>query len=219
MKIKRRKNLEMIIQNISTHPNPKVELEQYSTPANIASDILWNGYTLGDIKDMNIVDLGCGTGIFSISSALLGAKKVLAIDIDKESLESAKKQSQHIGVDSEKISFLQKDICEISNIQDLMIEGFQEKSNTLIQNPPFGSQERGKKHIDRKFIEIAMESAEVIYSFHMKSTHNFVYDYFESLGGKITHEFAYKFPIKKIYDFHNKESVDVDVIVFRVENF
>ena len=219
MKIRRLKNLEMLLENISPHPNPKVELEQYSTPANIAADLMWNAYTLGDIKGRNIIDLGCGTGIFSISSLLLDANNALAIDIDKESLESAKKYLTHIDVDSENLKFIEKDICEISSVQELDIKGFNKKSDTLIQNPPFGSQKKGIRHIDRKFIEIAISSANVIYSFHMKSTHDFVYDYFESLGGKITHEFSYDFPIKKIYDFHNKESVNVDVIVFRVENF
>ena len=219
MKIKRRRNLEMIIQNIPPHPNPKVELEQYLTPANIASDIMWNAYTLGDIKDMNVVDLGCGTGIFSISSMLLGAKKVLGIDIDNESLEIAQKQSQHIGVYDENLMFCQKDICEISSIKDLTINGFLNNCDTLIQNPPFGYQERAKRHMDRKFIDLAMDSSDVIYSFHMKSAYDFVYDYFEKLGGKITHKFSYDFPIKKIYDFHTNDSVNVEVIVFRVENF
>lgn len=41
MKIRRLKNLEMLLENISPHPNPKVELEQYSTPANIAADLMW----------------------------------------------------------------------------------------------------------------------------------------------------------------------------------
>ena len=81
MKIRRLKNLEMVLENINRHPNPKVELEQYSTPANIAADLMWNGYILGDIKGRNIIDLGCGTGIFSISSLLLDANNVLAIDI------------------------------------------------------------------------------------------------------------------------------------------
>lgn len=222
-KITKKKHLEMMVQQIPSHPNPKVELEQYSTPANIASDVLWNAYTLGDIKDMSVVDLGCGTGIFSISSMLLGAKQVLGIDIDKESLEIAQNISQHIGVDGQKLEslhFLEKDVNGIENIKDLNVSGFNcDKVDTLIQNPPFGSQEKVKKGADRKFIEFASKNSEVIYSFHMASTHDFVKDYFEKLGGKITHEFLYDFPIKKIYKFHSRESKDVKVIVFRVETF
>ena len=47
-KITKKKHLEMAIQNVPSHPNPKVDLEQYSTPAVIASDLLWNAYSLDD---------------------------------------------------------------------------------------------------------------------------------------------------------------------------
>ena len=56
-KIKRKKHLEMRIQSIPPHPKPKVELEQYATPSVIASDLLWNAFSLGDIENKNIVDL------------------------------------------------------------------------------------------------------------------------------------------------------------------
>ena len=37
MKISKKKHLEMILENVPGHPNPKVDLEQYSTPATIAA--------------------------------------------------------------------------------------------------------------------------------------------------------------------------------------
>ena len=55
-KIRKKKQLEIAIDSIERHPNPKVELEQYSTPSTIASDLLWNAYTLGDIENKDIVD-------------------------------------------------------------------------------------------------------------------------------------------------------------------
>ena len=71
MKITRKKHLEMRLQSIPSHPKPKVGLEQYTTPSVIASDLLWNAFSLGDIENKNIVDLGCGTGVFAIGSSLL----------------------------------------------------------------------------------------------------------------------------------------------------
>ena len=56
-KITRKKHLEMKIQSIPPHPKPKVELEQYSTPSNIASDLLWNALSLGDIKNKNVYSI------------------------------------------------------------------------------------------------------------------------------------------------------------------
>ena len=93
------------------------------------------------------------------------------------------------------------------------------KVGTLIQNPPFGSQEKGKRNADRNFMKFAVNSAEVIYSFHMANTEEFVIDYYRNLGAEVSHKLVYKFPIPKIYDFHKEESRDVKIVVLRVENF
>ena len=223
----------MILERIPKHPNPKVGLEQYSTPATIAADLVWNAYGLGDIRDMNVLDLGCGTGIFAIASSLMGARSSLGVDIDDESIALAKITQNSISkqddIDINNTNFIVGDINSFNSISDLFNCNDYENINnnhmsinkfdTLIQNPPFGSQEKGKRHADRKFMDFAVNSAEVIYSFHMKSTEEFVIDYYRDLGADVTHKLVYKFPIPKIYDFHSEESHDVKVVVLRVENF
>ena len=233
MKISKKKHLEMILENVPQHPNPKVGLEQYSTPATIAADLVWNAYGLGDIRDMNVLDLGCGTGIFAIASSLMGARSSLGVDIDDESIALAKITQNSISkqddIDINNTNFIVGDINSFNSISDLFNCNDYENINnnhmsinkfdTLIQNPPFGSQEKGKRHADRKFMDFAVNSAEVIYSFHMKSTEEFVIDHYRDLGADVTHKLVYKFPIPKIYDFHSEESRDVKVVVLRVENF
>ena len=223
----------MILERIPKHPNPKVGLEQYSTPATIAADLIWNAYGLGDINDMNILDLGCGTGIFAIASSLMGASYSLGVDIDEESVDLAKITKndifQEYDIDNANANFIVGDINSFNSISDLLNESSHEKIDnnamslnrfdTLIQNPPFGSQEKGKRHADRKFMEFAVSSADVIYSFHMKNTEEFVIDFYRELGADVTHKLVYKFPIPKIYDFHKDESRDVKVVVLRIENF
>ena len=223
----------MILERIPKHPNPKVGLEQYSTPATIAADLIWNAYGLGDINDMNILDLGCGTGIFAIASSLMGASYSLGVDIDEESVDLAKITKNDIfqehDIDNANANFIVGDINSFNSISDLLNESSHEKIDnnamslnrfdTLIQNPPFGSQEKGKRHADRKFMEFAVSSADVIYSFHMKNTEEFVIDFYRELGADVTHKLVYKFPIPKIYDFHKDESRDVKVVVLRIENF
>lgn len=50
-----------------------------------------------DLKDMEVVDYGCGSGILGIAALILGAKKVYAIDIDDQaliaSLDNAKRNN------------------------------------------------------------------------------------------------------------------------------
>ena len=233
MKISKKKHLEMILENVPKHPNPKVDLEQYSTPAIIAADLIWNAYGLGDIDGMSVLDLGCGTGIFAIASSLMGARCSLGVDIDEESISLAKNTKNGIyqshDIDGTNTNFIVGDINSFNSIDDLLNDtnlndindnhSSLSRFDTLIQNPPFGSQERGIRHADRKFMEFAVNSADVIYSFHMKNTEEFVIDYYRELGAEVTHKLVYKFPVPKIYDFHTDESRDVKVIVLRVENF
>ena len=233
MKISKKKHLEMILEKVPKHPNPKVELEQYSTPSTIAADLVWNAYGLGDIDNMSVLDLGCGTGIFAIASSLMGASYSLGVDIDDESIALAKITQNSISeehdIDITNTNFIVGDINSFNSINDLLNErnpvndDNNSKSlnrfDTLIQNPPFGSQEKGSRHADRKFMEFAVNSADVIYSFHMKNTEEFVIDYYRDLGAEVSHKLVYKFPIPKIYDFHTEESREVKVVVLRVENF
>lgn len=199
-KITKKKHLEMAIQKVPKHPNPKVDLEQYSTPATIAADLLWNAYSLGDIADKKVMDLGCGTGIFAIASKLLGAASAIGVDIDKDSIDLASSYCRDV-------NFICSDICDLENDFDV---------DTIFQNPPFGSQKNAKKGADLKFISKAIElSPKVLYSFHMASTEEFLISYFEKNDLEITHIFRYNFPIPKIYEFHTMESANVEVIVIR----
>ena len=204
-KITRKKHLEMRLQSIPSHPKPKVGLEQYTTPSVIASDLIWNAYSLGDVEDRDIVDLGCGTGIFAVGSALMGANSAVGVDVDEDSIALAREVKDKLKLDN--LNFI------VSDIND-----FDESLNadTVFQNPPFGSQRNADSGQDLRFIQKAIElDCDVLYSFHMQSTEEFLINYYADNGLDITHVFRYEFPIPKIYDFHTKEKQNVDVIVIR----
>ena len=204
-KITRKKHLEMRLQSIPYHPKPKVELEQYTTPSVIASDLIWNAYALDDIDNKNVIDLGCGTGIFAIGSALMGANLSVGVDVDESSIKLACDFADKLKLDN--VDFIVQDINELNDDYNV---------NTVFQNPPFGSQKKVKNGQDLMFVKKAIElKPEVLYSFHMASTEGFLVNYYQSNDLKITHIFRYSFPIPKIYDFHTKEKQDVDVIVIR----
>ena len=206
-KITRKKHLEMKLQSIPAHPKPKVGLEQYTTPSIIASDLLWNASSLGDIDGKDIVDLGCGTGIFAIGSALMGANSSIGVDIDSDSISLACEVQDKLKVGN--VSFICSDI-----------EDFNDSINvdTVFQNPPFGSQRNADRGQDLKFVKKAIDlKSDVLYSFHMASTEEFLVNYYKDNKLEITHIFRYDFPIPKIYDFHRKDNQNVNVIVIRAE--
>jgi len=45
---------------------------------------------LGDVKNKSFLDIGCGSGIFSYSMYLLGAKKIVSFDVDEFSVQCTK---------------------------------------------------------------------------------------------------------------------------------
>ncbi len=203
--INKKRHLEMVLESIPPHKTPKAYLEQYKTPSYIAADLLWNADSLEDIRDKKVIDLGCGTGIFSIGAALLGARQVEGVDIDADAIKIAMEQASRYNLE-DVTQFIREDV-----------NSFHGNGDTVIQNPPFGAQKSGIKNADRSFIEKALYTAPVIYSFHKKETEDFVQRYFGSMGGSVTHKFYYSFQIPRIYHFHKKDKVKIDVVVFRVE--
>ena len=197
----KQKKLEMLLQKVPAFEYPSPNLEQYITPANIAADILFNAYSFGDIENKTVLDLGCGTGIFSVGASLIGAKKVIAVDIDKNAVSIAKNYAQENKLD---IEFL------VQNIDDVKV-----KCDTVIMNPPFGAQKSNEK-ADRNFIEKAFEISSIIYSLHLSKTIPFMIKIVKALNGKINYSKDYIFPIRHIYDFHEKNVVNYDVTILRI---
>jgi 2-polyprenyl-3-methyl-5-hydroxy-6-metoxy-1,4-benzoquinol methylase len=44
---------------------------------------------VGDVKDKTFLDIGCGSGLFSIAACSLGARRVVGFDIDPDSVSTA----------------------------------------------------------------------------------------------------------------------------------
>ncbi len=196
----RKRELEMRLQRLERFVPEHPLLEQYETPANIAADVLFFAHSMGDIESRVVCDLGCGSGIFAIGARFLGAKMVIGVDVDGEALDIAIKNAENEGVS---VDFILQDV-----------KSFNTKCDTVVQNPPFGSQNR---HADRPFIDKAMEIADAVYTLHLEKTASFVREYVESKGGKISHELTYEFPIRHMFGFHRKKVMKFNVKMFRIE--
>ena len=49
-------------------------------------------------KDKTVLDIGCGSGILSVASLLLGAEKAVGVDIDALAVKTAKENGAEIAV-------------------------------------------------------------------------------------------------------------------------
>ena len=190
----------MILQGLKTLDAPLAELEQYTTPAKIAAEILYTAFGEGDVSGKSVIDLGCGNGIFAIGSCLLGAAEVCAVDADPAVIDIARENAEALDCD---IDFQCKSVDEVQGDFD-----------TCVQNPPFGAQ---KKHADLPFLHKAIEIAGIVYSIHNARTADFIKREVNARGGNITAARDYSFEIRHSFDFHTKEKEFIDVIMFRIE--
>lgn len=198
--------LAMILSGLKGFERPKVSVEQYMTDAEIAASALWNGLYLGDLRQKVSVDLGCGTGILGIGALILGAKKVYFVDNDENALKQAK-----INYKKAKSEYYIKGKAVFLGVS---IDDFNEKCDTVVQNPPFGTKVR---HADRRFLKKAIEIAPVVYSFHKSESDRFIKAFSGDNGYIISHKLDFEFPLKATMSFHKKRIKRIKVSCFRLE--
>lgn len=199
----RKKQLEIILQRLASHPSPSPKLEQYMTPGDVAAALLYLAYVRGGIKDKVVYDLGCGTGRLAIGAALLGAREVVGVDIDQRALKVAKQNARRVDVE---IRWVKQDVAEL--------EAF--GVDTVVQNPPFGVQRRGA---DMLFLQKALELANEVYSLHKATLQNreFIAKRVKEIGGKITDRVELSFQIPRQFDFHTHDTYRFRVDLYRIE--
>ncbi|MBN1678379.1 MAG: methyltransferase [Candidatus Thermoplasmatota archaeon] len=196
----KKRQLEMALQSLRPLGTREARLEQYSTPAEVAADVLWEAFSAGDVSGRAVADLGTGNGVFAIGAKLLGAQRVLGIDLDPEAIRVAERNAQVLSLG---VEFVAGSVDELSGSFD-----------TVIQNPPFGAQTR---HADRAFIRKALELAPRTYSLHNDGTQGFVSKLVSSLGGGVRTVKRYKFEIPYAFEFHRKATETISVVLLRFD--
>ncbi|MBR9691523.1 methyltransferase [Candidatus Woesearchaeota archaeon] len=209
MEISTKRQLAIILSQLKGFEQPKIRLEQYPTEADFAAEIVWNAFYRREIENKVIADLGCGTGILGFSTLLMGAKKVYFVDIDEDALQIARENmkmlSEKIGEKlDDKCIFLAKDVVD-----------FDEKVDVVVENPPFGI--KGRRHIDKIFIEKAFSVSKVIYSFHKAESKQFIDAVAKDNGFEITGYWEFNWPLKQTMRYHKKRIQYVPVGCWRLE--
>jgi len=201
-----KKEIELILEKLKPLEKPKISLEQYTLPSYLAAEILNLAYLAGDIENKTVADFGCGSGKLAIGAALLGAKKVIAIDIDEKAIEVAK----------ENLKIAQKLVGKKLNVKFICsdIAKWEGKVDTVLQNPPFGIK---GIYSDKIFLEKAVKSAKKIYSLHRngrKKVRAFIQNFVSSLGCNIEQIFKFKFFLPYTFKFHKKAKIRFDVDLY-----
>jgi putative methylase len=195
----KKRDLEMRLQSLSGFVSPDAFLEQYSTPAVIASDILFTAYAENDIAGKKVNDLGCGTGIFAIGAAMLGADAE-GFDLSASAIDIARQNASAVSSDA---IF---SVCDVSEVT--------REASTTLMNPPFGSQ---NKHADRPFLEKAMELTRTTYSVHMECTLPFIEKCVNDTGKEICFHRTYKYHIPHTFSFHSRTERTVSIVMVMIK--
>lgn len=71
-------------------------------------------------QGMEVLDMGCGSGILSIASILLGAKRVTGVDIDENAVKTAKENAALNNIFEDRFTAYFGDVTEDEKLQDLI---------------------------------------------------------------------------------------------------
>ena len=187
--------------------DPRVDLEQYRTPPELAAHLVHTADLQGDIEGQTVLDLGCGTGMLALAAALRGPAAVVGVDIDPGPLSTACENERRVGTASP-VAWVRGDVTRAGLCPD--------RPTTVITNPPFGAQ-AGNEHADRRFLETTARVAEVSYSIHNAESADFVKAFAADQGGVVTHAYAAELDVPRSFEFHEQDRRTIDVEVFRLD--
>ncbi len=192
-------------------PNPSRNLEQYTTPAEIAVVVASRALLEGVLDGSMVADLGAGTCRLAIAALLLGASRAIAVDADGRLAPICLEAAARLGLE-ERISYV---VSRVSSFAGPLRPG---SVDLIIMNPPFGVWRRGA---DKEFIEYAaslrpkaiiavVKSGNIEYHRRLASR----------LGYKISLLGTYGFPIPASMPHHRSRivRVEVDVVELREDS-
>ena len=201
-----KKQLAVLLSKMRTFERPDVQLEQYPTDGEVAADILWNAKMAGELNGRTVADLGCGTGILGIGALALGARHVTFLEVDPRTFPALMANLSKLEADTGK---------KYGNYE--IVEGdaaaFDDRVDLVVQNPPFGTRERGA---DVEFLRVAMRAAPVVYSLHKTSTEEHLKRVVAGAGRHLAALTRYEFPLKQTMTHHEKRIERIETSCLRI---
>tara|TARA_X000000368_G_C23032998_1_gene713409 strand:- start:1293 stop:2030 length:738 start_codon:yes stop_codon:yes gene_type:complete len=207
--IPKNKHLAILLSLLPQHENKRLELEQYTTPGNLAAR--WvneiNNASKEGISNFEIIDLGCGNGVLGFGCALMGAKKVTMIDCDSQAIEIAK-SGQKVLTEKVNLNTEIKFINSMIGKSEIKIPN----DSLIISNPPWGTQ---RQKADRPILELMFKSnAKEIHIMHTsKITH--LIPFANDHGWVAQKMFRTMFILPAIYQHHKQKNSSTEIICWK----
>lgn len=144
--------INRLVNQLDSFNVQNISLEQYTLPDSLISFILTE--ISDELKNKTIIELGSGTGRFSIPIGQFFAKNLLCIDINYNLIEDLKLRMNTYNLT---IDYL------VSSVDFLEFNEKSSEFDIAIMNPPFGTKRRG---IDMVFVEKAFSFSKCVISMH-----------------------------------------------------
>ncbi len=201
-----KKELELILEDYKWPGPKKVWLEQYETPSHIVAEIMWFAYMKKWVENSEVIDLGSGSCRFSIAACLLGARKVVAIDVDPD--------ASRVCLSNLKATHCCRDItllivCDVNSLP--LRPDY--KADLVVMNPPFGVHRR---HADQRFLQVAFTLTDKVISIHKAGNYEFLQKLGERHGftAKILDRTSIGIPMTRESHKRRIYYVDIDILLF-----
>ncbi len=194
-----KRQLGISISKLKDYWVKKPSLEQYTTPSGTAASLVWHAYMKGDIRDKIVLDAGCGNGVLGISALLLGAKKVIFLDVDETALDVSEINCEELGLKN----------FELVNAN---IVDFNQKVDTIVMNPPFGVQTKG---LDVLFLKQSVIIAGRVYLIYKADGLKIIQKELPNKKSKVLEKT--ELLLKHQFSFHKKDKERTKVILVKIE--
>lgn len=201
-----RRALARRLEVVEPFADPRLDLEQYPTPADVAAHLLHLADLQGDLTE-TVLDLGTGTGALALAAACRDPERVVGVELDAAALATARENERRVAPETP-VDWVRGDVRALPLSPPA--------ETTVVANPPFGAQD-GAGGADRPFLAAAADLAATSYTLHNAGSRAFVESFASDRGGEVTHAFAVEFDVDRQFSFHEDERRTLSVEAFRID--